>query len=153
MKKEEKTIISLRKDALQQLLTLTHLGAMDTQTFYCMMKCIYMYEERAWEDTSLDGEQCYEELENEYKVVLESIRQGGFLAYNRYTKINTQIEENNERKREMRRRANTWYIIDGVRKKWSAMTDQEKFNADEGLYETELQDKKELAESELPFSV
>lgn len=153
MKKEEKTILSLRKDALQQLLTLTELGAMDTQTFYYMMQCINMYEERGWEETVLDGERYYEELASAYKVVLESIRQGGFLAYNRYAKINTQIEEKNARKRELHQRANTWYIIDGVRKKWSAMTDHEKFCADEGLYETELHEKKEEAESQLPIAI
>ena len=56
MMKEEKTIISLRIDALEQLLNLTELGAMDTSTFYYMMQCILMYEERAWEETSLDGD-------------------------------------------------------------------------------------------------
>ena len=73
------------------------------------------------------------------------------MAYNRYAKINSQIEENNERKRQARKRANTWYIIDGVRKKWSAMTDNEKCLADEGLYETELQEKIDSEKTELPF--
>ena len=151
MKKEEKTIISLRIDALEQLLNLTALGAMDTATFYYMMQCILMFEERAWEETSLDGEKFYEELADPYKKILESIRRGGYLAYNRYAKINTQIEENNERKRQARKRANTWYIIDGVRKKWSAMTDNEKCLADAGLYETELQEKIDAEKTELPF--
>ena len=41
--------------------------------------------------------------------------------------------------------------VDGVRKKWSAMTDNEKCLADEGLYETELQEKIDAEKTELPF--
>ena len=151
MRIEEKTIISLRKDALQQLLTLTELGAMPPLTFYEMMQCILMYEERGWEETSLDGEKFYEELAEPYKKILESIRRGGFLAYNRYAKINTQIEENNERKRRLRNRAKQMYNIDGVMKSWGSMTDAEKHNANEGMYETELMEKLEVEESNLPF--
>ena len=151
MMKEEKTIISLRIDALEQLLNLTQLGAMDTATFYYMMQCILMFEERAWEETSLDGEKFYEELAKPYKKILESIRRGGFLAYNRYAKINTQIEENNERKRRLRNRAKQMYNIDGVMKSWGSMTDAEKHNANEGMYETELIEKLEVEESNLPF--
>ena len=69
MRTEEKTIISLRKDALQQLLTLTELGAMHPLTFYEMMQCILMYEERGWEETSLQGEKFYEELAEPYKKI------------------------------------------------------------------------------------
>ena len=150
MKNEEKTIISLRKDALKQLLTLTELGAMDTETFYFMLQCIYAYEELGWEEDMLIGLQYFEELAPPYKSVLESIRQGGFLAYNRYAKINSKIEENNRKKRAAQQRNQQLYTVDGVTKNWSTLTPKEKQIADKGLYELELQEQADTVE--LPFS-